>query len=179
VHSEASPSIPLRSERLPSLGENEEEFGMIECLRFISYIFSFTILCLLFVFKCGKSSAIHNARTWGISMSSVTRLALVLILLSGLGSAQWVFAQGTDLGTIQGTVKDASGAVIANAKVTVIDVDTNTPRETKANGAGDFEVFGLRSGRYKVSVTASGMRKRLARCDRWATTPPGHRHASA
>jgi Carboxypeptidase regulatory-like domain len=90
-------------------------------------------------------------------MSSVTRLALVLILLSGLESAQWVFAQGTDLGTIQGTVKDASGAVIANAKVTVIDVDTNTPRETHANGAGDFEVFGLRSGRYKVSVTASGM----------------------
>ena len=90
-------------------------------------------------------------------MSSVTRLALVLILLSGLGSAQWVFAQGTDLGTIQGTVKDASGAVIANAKVTVVDVDTNTPRETNANGAGDFEVFGLRSGRYKVSVTASGM----------------------
>ena len=50
----ASPSIPLRSVRLPSLGENEEEFGMIECLRFISYIFSFTILCLLFVSKCGK-----------------------------------------------------------------------------------------------------------------------------
>src|ERR1700676_1410929 len=44
----------LRSERLPSLGEHGEEFGMIECLRFISYIFSFTILCLLFVSKCGN-----------------------------------------------------------------------------------------------------------------------------
>jgi hypothetical protein len=131
------------------------------------------------VFKCGKKLRNTQRTHLGISMSSVTRLALVLILLSGLGSAQWVFAQGTDLGTIQGTVKDASSAVIANAKVTVIDVDLNTPRETNANGAGDFEVFGLRSGRCKVSVTASGMRKRLARCDRWATTPPGHSHASA
>ena len=47
-----------------------------------------------------------------------------------------MFAQGTDLGTIQGTVKDASGAVIANAKVTVIDLDTNTSRETTCERSG-------------------------------------------
>src|SRR4029077_10169454 len=57
----------------------------------------------------------------------------------------------------QGTVKDSSGAVIPNAKVTVVDVETSATRETTANGAGDFEMFGLRSGRYKVSVTAPGM----------------------
>src|SRR5450432_1416903 len=68
-----------------------------------------------------------------------------------------LFAQGTDLGTIQGTVKDPSGAVIAHAKVTIIDLETNAARDTNANGQGDFEMFGLRSGRYKVSVTAPGM----------------------
>jgi hypothetical protein len=90
-------------------------------------------------------------------MGSVTRCALFLLVFSALGSVHFLFAQGTDLGTIQGTVKDASGAVIADAKVTVTDLDTNTSRETKSNGAGDFEVFGLKSGRYKVSATAAGM----------------------
>jgi hypothetical protein len=68
-----------------------------------------------------------------------------------------LFGQGTDLGTIRGTVKDPSGAVIAHAKVTIIDLETNSARETAANAEGDFEMFGLKSGRYKVSVTAPGM----------------------
>ncbi len=90
-------------------------------------------------------------------MKSVKCFTLFLTLLTALGAAHLVFAQGTDLGTIRGTVKDATGAVIANAKVTVTDLDTNTSRQTNTNGAGDFEVFGLKSGRYKVSVTAGGM----------------------
>jgi hypothetical protein len=90
-------------------------------------------------------------------MRSVTRFAFFLLVLSALGSVHFLFAQGTDLGTIRGTVKDASGAVIANAKVIVTDLDTNASRETNTNGAGDFEVFGLKSGRYKVSATATGM----------------------
>jgi len=90
-------------------------------------------------------------------MRSLTRFAFFFLVLSALGTVHFLFAQGTDLGTIRGTVKDASGAVIANAKVTVTDLDTNAARETSANGSGDFEVFGLRSGRYKLTVTASGM----------------------
>jgi hypothetical protein len=90
-------------------------------------------------------------------MRSVTRFTLFLTLLTALGTAHSMFAQGTDLGTIRGTVKDASGAVIANAKVTVTDLDTNAARQTNANAAGDFEVFALKSGRYKVSVSATGM----------------------
>ncbi len=90
-------------------------------------------------------------------MKSAIYFASLLILLSVLGGGQFLFAQGTDLGTIRGTVKDPSGAVIANAKVTVTDVETSTSRETNANGVGDFQVFGLKSGRYNVSVTAPGM----------------------
>jgi hypothetical protein len=45
-----------------------------------------------------------------------------------------LFGQGTDLGTIRGTVKDPSGAVIANPKVTATDVETSTSREANANG---------------------------------------------
>jgi len=90
-------------------------------------------------------------------MKSLIRFAFFFLVLSALGSIHFLFAQGTDLGTIRGNVKDASGAVIADAKVMITDLDTNTSRQTNANGAGDFEVFGLKSGRYKVSVTANGM----------------------
>ena len=90
-------------------------------------------------------------------MKSVKCFTLLLTLLTALGAANLMFGQGTDLGTIQGTVKDSTGAVIANAKVTATDLDTNTSRQANTNGSGDFEIFGLKSGRYKVSVTADGM----------------------
>jgi hypothetical protein len=86
------------------------------------------------------------------NLSVLTVLAMWIVFA---GPA--LFAQGTDLGTVQGTVKDPSGAVIAHAKVIIIDLETNAAREITANGQGDFEMFGLRSGRYKVSVTAPGM----------------------
>ena len=83
-------------------------------------------------------------------MRPVTRFGFFFLVLSALGTVHFLLAQGTDLGTIRGTVKDATGAVIANATVTVTDLDTNTSRQTSTNGAGDFEIFGLKSGSYKV-----------------------------
>ena len=90
-------------------------------------------------------------------MKSSTGLAIRLILLVALGSAQFLFAQGTDLGTIRGLVTDSSGAVVPNARVTILDLGTNTPHETKTNAVGVYLLFGLSSGSYKVSVSAPGM----------------------
>jgi len=71
-----------------------------------------------------------------------------------------VFGQGTDLGTIRGTVTDATGAVIPAASVTITDALTNTARETKTNAQGNYEMFGLKPGTYRVTITAPGMNKR-------------------
>ncbi len=68
-----------------------------------------------------------------------------------------VFGQGTDLGTIRGTVTDSTGAVIPGATVTVTDALTKTARETRTNSQGNYEMFGLRPGTYKVTITAAGM----------------------
>jgi hypothetical protein len=84
--------------------------------------------------------------------------SLLLTLLSAFGSSQLLLAQGTDLGTIRGLVTDSSGALVPNAKVTILDLGTNTPRETTTNAHGEYGVFGLSSGGYKVSVSAPGMR---------------------
>ncbi len=91
-------------------------------------------------------------------MKSTKYLAIFLILLAALVSSQLVFAQGTDLGTITGTVTDPSGAIVPNAKVVILDLATNNPRETKTNAQGEYRVFGLGIGKYQVSVSLAGMR---------------------
>jgi hypothetical protein len=83
----------------------------------------------------------------------------VLVVLANfvLFGSIFVHGQGTDLGTIRGSVTDSSGAVVAKATVTVVDLATNSPRTTTTNSSGEYQMFGLRSGGYKVSVTAPGM----------------------
>jgi hypothetical protein len=70
-----------------------------------------------------------------------------------------LLGQGTDLGTIRGTVTDSTGAVIPGAAVSVVDALTNAVRETKTNSQGNYEMFGLKPGTYRVTITASGMSK--------------------
>src|SRR5439155_3337349 len=50
-----------------------------------------------------------------------------------------------------------TGAVIPGAMVKVTDALTNAARETKTNSQGNYEMFGLKPGTYKVTVTAAGM----------------------
>ena len=75
-------------------------------------------------------------------------------LLAALASA--AFAQGTDSGVIRGAVTDASSAVIPNAKITLTDVATNTPRLATANSSGEYEISDAKPGSYKLTVTAPG-----------------------
>lgn len=90
-------------------------------------------------------------------MKSAVSFALLLVLLVTVGCAQFLFAQGTDLGTIRGLVTDSSGAIVPNARVVILDLATNTPREVRTNTQGEYRVFGLSAGEYKVSVSSPGM----------------------
>jgi hypothetical protein len=90
-------------------------------------------------------------------MKTATLLLRWLALFLLLGTAQFLVAQGTDLGTITGVVTDGTGAVVPNAKVVILDLATNTSRETKTNSQGVYRVFGLSQGRYQVSVSNPGM----------------------
>lgn len=86
-------------------------------------------------------------------------LVCSLMILLSLACTQPLFAQGTDLGTIRGSVTDASGAAIPGAKVVILDLATNTSRETASNSQGEYQMFGLRPGAYQVSVSAPNMGK--------------------
>src|SRR6266496_1641104 len=90
-------------------------------------------------------------------MKSRSLFVVIAILALTAFSNVLVFGQGTDLGTIRGTVTDSSGAVVATASVTALDIATGAARETKTNSRGEYQMFGLRSGTYKVTIANSGM----------------------
>jgi len=85
--------------------------------------------------------------------SQVAMVVCVICLLF----APTLFGQGTDLGTIRGSVTDSSGALVPNAKVVILDLSTGTTRETVTNSQGDYQAFGFKPGNYKVSISAPGM----------------------
>ena len=91
-------------------------------------------------------------------MKGNSLLTIILTSLCILFSAGQMFAQGTNLGTIRGTVTDSNGAVVINAKVQVIDQATDLAREITTDKAGNYEVTGLKYGSYRVIVSAQGFK---------------------
>ena len=88
-------------------------------------------------------------------LRSVCVTALLLILSTGLLWAQ------KDMGSIVGTVRDPSGAVVAGAKVTVVDADRGTTFETTTGNTGEYSATPLRIGHYNVTVEKQGFPKQV------------------
>jgi hypothetical protein len=68
-----------------------------------------------------------------------------------------VLAQAVS-GTILGTVTDSSGAVMSNAKITVVNEGTGLTRTVVADAGGDFTAPSLPTGRYTVIAEAVGFK---------------------
>ena len=85
---------------------------------------------------------------------AICSLAALLVLVSVAGAQE-------SRGTIQGTVKDPQGGMIAGANVVVANTDTQTTIATKSNEAGRFIVPLLMPGNYTVSVESAGFKKEL------------------
>ncbi|HEX4029547.1 MAG TPA: carboxypeptidase regulatory-like domain-containing protein [Terracidiphilus sp.] len=83
----------------------------------------------------------------------VAVFALTLAALS-IGSSP-AFAQQT-LGSLNGTVVDASGAVLAGATVKVTDPAINVTQVTTTQKNGFFQIFNLPVGTYSASVSHDG-----------------------
>src|ERR1700704_5143856 len=79
--------------------------------------------------------------------------ALAALLLSGIT----LFAQ-SDLGSIQGFVKDPSGATVPGAKV-IVRSATGLERTAQTNDTGYYTVTSIPSGFYTISVEAAGFKK--------------------
>ena len=58
-----------------------------------------------------------------------------------------------------GTVSDAGGAVLTDAKVSVQNVATNEVKTATTNAAGDYVFNLMQPGQYTIAVEASGFKK--------------------
>jgi hypothetical protein len=79
-------------------------------------------------------------------------ISTILVLVSSSALAQY----GASL---EGTVTDKSGAVVAGANVTVTNQATGVSRNTVTGESGFYRITGLPPGTYTVAVDAGGFKK--------------------
>lgn len=65
-------------------------------------------------------------------------------------------SESEDSGAIRGTVKDSSGAVIADASITLKATDSADSRSAKSDDTGTFNFANLNPKTYRVTVKAQG-----------------------
>ncbi len=93
------------------------------------------------------------------------RVALIAVF-----SALPLMSQG-DRGEITGTVADATGAVVPEASVVVVQQDTNTSYKTVSTSAGVFAFPTLPIGQYRVTVEKQGFKSSVS--NNVSVTPGG------
>jgi len=84
-------------------------------------------------------------------------VGLVLAIVSLV--AMPVVGQSLLTGDIAGTVSDPSGAVVANATVTLTSLDRGEVQTTKTNASGYYRFALLKPGQFSVVVEQSGFKK--------------------
>ena len=83
---------------------------------------------------------------------------VLLSVVSILGSALALWGQGNYRAQLRGVVSDATGAVVANATVTIRDVGTDIASSAHTDDKGSYFFTGLRPSTYAVKVEAHGFR---------------------
>ncbi len=81
-------------------------------------------------------------------------IGLLLILTS-----TFAFGQGIVTGSVSGVVQDQQQAVISGAKVTAKNTETNQEYTAETNSVGSFNLRGLPTGTYNVTVEAPKFQK--------------------
>lgn len=80
-------------------------------------------------------------------------LAISIAVFAVAGIAQ------TESARIQGTVSDATGAVVAGATVMARSVGTARESSTVTNSEGNYSILALQPGRYQIEVTQTSFKK--------------------
>ncbi|HET7872001.1 MAG TPA: TonB-dependent receptor [Terriglobales bacterium] len=86
-------------------------------------------------------------------------ISLICLFITGLAYGQGLGASGD----IKGTVTDPTGAIVANATVTVTDAAKGVKRTGATDSSGEFHVTGLAPSTYSVSVSKSGFQSEISK----------------
>jgi hypothetical protein len=86
-------------------------------------------------------------------------ISLILTMLFGLTAMFSLSARAqTVTGSIRGTVTDATGAVVPEAKVTATNNNTGVVTSTTTDRTGTYNLQSLRIGTYVVSAEKTGFK---------------------
>jgi len=94
---------------------------------------------------------VESRRTRKLSRFAVLSLFVLFLAVFAVPA----FAQEA---TVVGTVTDPSGAAVANAKVTVTNLDTNLAKNYTTNDAGQYTAVDIHIGHYTIKVETSGFK---------------------
>ena len=83
------------------------------------------------------------------------RLSYLIVSLITFAS---IVARADVTGSLGGVVHDPSQAVVAGAKVTITNTQTNQSQTATTDANGAYHFLALAAGTYKISVTAAGFR---------------------
>ncbi|MFN8006183.1 MAG: TonB-dependent receptor [Terriglobia bacterium] len=87
-----------------------------------------------------------------------TKFFTLLLLLSFFSIPSGLVYAQSDRGTIAGLVTDASGAVVPDATVTVINVKTDTKSVVTSTSSGNYTMPQVQSGTYRITVEKQGFK---------------------
>ena len=86
------------------------------------------------------------------------RLRCFVALFAALLLSEALNGQSTS-GTVLGTVKESSGAVVPGAVVNLTNAGTNAKHSTRTSDTGSFQFVNLEVGTYQLTVEATGFQK--------------------
>jgi hypothetical protein len=85
-------------------------------------------------------------------------LTAVALLFAMLLAAPLSLAQSGQ-GILLGTVKDATGAIIPQVRMTLTNMDEGIVRDTVSNSSGNFQFLEAKAAHYTITATADGFEK--------------------
>lgn len=91
-----------------------------------------------------------------ISQSAISRWTITFLCLAIIMFAVECNSQIAGFGNIQGTVQDASGAAVPNAKIAITDSSTQVKHITQSGATGIYAFPNLSIGTYALAVSAPG-----------------------
>ncbi|HEY2964104.1 MAG TPA: TonB-dependent receptor [Pyrinomonadaceae bacterium] len=103
-----------------------------------------------------------------MTFRTLFRSAIICGLLLPLGPT--VFAQAR-IGSVQGVVKDPTGALVPNAKVTIVQPVTGYRQSTTSDAQGAFKLVNVPFNTYKVQAEAAGFQPAEQSIDLESTIP--------
>jgi hypothetical protein len=94
----------------------------------------------------------EQSMNWSAAIKKNLFVGFIAILAGVAG------ARGQNVGSVQGTVTDPTGAGVIGATVTLTDLANNASRIGSSDASGEFSFVQVSPGKYKIEITKDGFK---------------------